>query len=244
MDHHTNWFRFIPGYDAVGDALHVHDVHHVFAGGLVMIILLVLGLMVRGHFADTEKALIPPRTFGAVTFFELTIETIMGMMESIIGKDYKRYVPVIGTCGLFILLSNLMGLIPGFATPNDNINTTAACSLVVWLYFNYHGLRVHGIGHITHLLNPTGEWWGWFLTPLVGTVEVISLFARCLTLALRLMVNMTADHAVLFAFAGIMPLVVPLPFYAMGTLVCLIQTAVFCILSTVYIGLHTAEADH
>ncbi|MCP4499422.1 MAG: F0F1 ATP synthase subunit A [Deltaproteobacteria bacterium] len=249
MDHHTHWFKFLPGYSQLehalaGGSFPATDVHHVFAGALVVITLLLLAFIARGHFTNLEKAIIPPRSFGVVTFFELVIETIMGMMESIIGPDYKRYVPVIGTTGLFILLSNLMGLIPGFATPTDNINTTAACAVVVWIYFNYHGFRVNGIGHITHLLNPIGEPWGWILAPLVGSVEVISLIARCLTLALRLMVNMVGDHAVLFAFAGIMPFLVPLPFYAMGTLVCLIQTAVFCILSTVYIGLHTAEAEH
>jgi hypothetical protein len=68
-------------------------------------------------------------------------------LASIIGPSYKRYVPVIGTLALFILVSNLMGLIPGMLPPTDNLNTTFACSLIVFLYFNFHGLRVHGIGH-------------------------------------------------------------------------------------------------
>lgn len=255
MDHHTNWFQFVPGYHALQETLQTQfatsvggghykyeTVHHIFAAALVAIILIVMSLVARARFADVEKAIVPPKTFGVAAFFELIYETLTGMMETVIGEGYKRYVPVIGTCALFILLSNLIGLIPGFVPPTDNLNTTAACSLVVFAYFNYHGFRTHGIGHITHLLNPIGEWWGWFLTPLLGTIEVIGLFVRIVSLSLRLMGNMVGDHMVLFAFAGMMPLLLPLPFYALGTLVCIIQAAVFCILSTVYIVLHTADA--
>lgn len=260
MDHDISWFSWFPGYQALehlldtnyrhtilfpggGDA-RFETVHHIYAAAMVVLFLLGLSLYARTRVRDLEKAIVPPSSFGAVAFFELVLDALMGMMKGVIGPEYKRYVPLIGTLALFILCSNLLGLIPGFVPPTDNLNTTLACGLVVFVYFNLQGLRVHGIGHITHLANPTGAWWGWFLAPLMFPLEVISLSVRPISLSLRLAGNMIGDHKVLFAFAGLVPILVPLPFYALGMLVCFIQTAVFCILSTVYIGLHTAQDEH
>lgn len=256
MDHHTSWFSYMPGYEnllafmkARGDHTELladggmTTVHHIYAAVLVSIILMVMALMARGRIQDTENAIVPPRQFGVVAFFELFLEALLGLMQQIIGPSYKRYVPVIGTLGLFILVSNLLGLIPGFLPPTNNLNTTLACGLIVFLYFNYHALRVNGVHHITHILNPIGQPWGWFLSPLLGAIEIFSVLLRPVTLAIRLAANMIGDHAVLLAFAGLVPLLVPLPFYVLGLLVCLIQTAVFVILSCVYIGLHAAEHE-
>lgn len=256
MDHHTSWLSFFPGY---GNLLHfVQDrygstevmakggpttVHHVYAAVLVLLILGIASFVARLRVKDLEKAVIPPSKFGVVAFFELFLETVFGLMEQIIGPTYKRYVPLIGTIGLFIFTSNLLGLIPGMLPATDNLNTTLALGLIVFVYFNFHGLRVQGLHHLTHLANPVGTWWGWFLMPLMLPIELISLCVRPVSLGIRLAANMVGDHAVLFAFAGIFPLLLPLPFYALGLLVALIQTAVFVILSCVYIALHTAEAE-
>lgn len=260
MDHHTSWFSWLPGYQDLHHYLNEHyrhtilfpggegatfeTVHHIFAAALVVIVLMLLSLYARARVKDVEKALIPPSRFGVVAFFEIILDAVMGMMKGVIGPEYKRYVPLIGTLALFILLSNLLGLIPGFVPPTDNLNTTLACALVVFVYFNFQGLRVHGIHHILHLANPVGAWWGWFLAPLMLPLEVISLSVRPISLSLRLAGNMIGDHKVLFAFAGLVPILVPLPFYALGLLVSVIQTAVFCILSTVYIAVHTAHEEH
>jgi F-type H+-transporting ATPase subunit a len=258
MDHHTNWFHWAPGYQHLLDWLNGNyghtvvfppgshsftTVHHIYAAGLVILVLMLLSLYARAKLADVEKAIIPPTRFGVVAFFELTMDVIVGMMKGVIGADYKRYVPMIFTLSLFVLFSNLLGLIPGMVPPTDNLNTTLAPAMVVFIWFNFHGLRDQGFGHITHILNPIGEWWGWFLAPLLGVIEIISVCVRPIALALRLAGNMTGDHTVLFIFAGFLPLLLPLPFYGLGLLVCLIQTAVFCILSSVYIALHVHEAD-
>lgn len=263
MDHHTSWFSFMPGYQWTLDVLNGHlqncilykggtmpkgatyeTVHHVFAAILVLLVLGALSLYSRMKVSNVEQAIVPPSRFGVVAFFELFLETLMGMMHNVIGADYKRYVPLIGSLGLFILFSNLIGLIPGFLPATDNLNTTLACGIIVFVYFNYHGFRKQGLGHIVHLANPVGTWWGWFLLPLMLPIEIISLCVRPLSLGLRLAGNMTGDHQVLSVFAGIMPLLLPLPFYVLGLLICVIQTAVFCILSCVYISLHTADAEH
>lgn len=253
MDHHTSWFNWAPGYQQLlaylnGHYSHTvvfppgkHDVEtvaHLYGAWLVAIVLVLLSLYARFRLRDVEKAIIPPSKFGVVAFFELGLDIIVGMMRGVLGDQYKRYVPMIFTLALFILFSNLLGLVPGFVPPTDNLNTNLAPAIVVFVWFNYHGLRDQGFGHITHLLNPVGEPWGWILTPLLGPIEIISLLVRPIALGLRLAGNMIGDHTVLFIFAGFLPLLLPLPFYALGLLVCLIQAAVFCILSTVYIALH------
>jgi F-type H+-transporting ATPase subunit a len=261
MDHHTSWFHWAPGYQHLLDWLNgsynhtvvfppgKHDfdtVAHLYGAWLVAFVLVLLSLYARMKLSDVEKAIIPPRKLGVLAFFELTLDVVVGMMQGVLGPTYKRYVPMIFTLALYILFSNLLGLIPGMVPPTDNLNTNLAPAVVVFLWFNYHGLRDQGFHHITHILNPVGEWWGWFLAPLLGLIEIISLIVRPVALGLRLAGNMIGDHTVLFIFAGFLPLLLPLPFYALGTLVCLIQAAVFCILSTVYIALHVHvdEAAH
>jgi F-type H+-transporting ATPase subunit a len=264
MDHHTSWFSFLPGYQWLHHYLQAHysdyvlingqgmappggeyeTVHHIFAAALVILLLMIMAVVARIRISDLEKAIVPSPKFGLVNFFELVLETILGLMKDFIGPEYKRYVPLVGTLALFILVSNLLGLVPGFVPPTDNLNTTFACGLVVFVYFNFQGLRKQGIAHITHLLNPIGATWGWILSPLLGPIELIGLCVRPVSLAVRLMANMLGGHKVLFAFAGIFPLLLPLPFYILGFLVCVIQTAVFTLLSISYIAMHTAEAEH
>jgi F-type H+-transporting ATPase subunit a len=261
MDHHTSWFSFLPGYSSLLEYFQHHygskdklligesisTVHHIIAALLVMLIMMVGSLVARSRLTNIEAAIVPERKLSIATLFELFTETVMGLMASIIGPKYKQHVPFVVTLGLFVLISNLLGLIPGMLPPTDNLNTTMACALVVFIYFNVHGFMAHGIGHITHLLNPVGKWWGWILAPLLGTIEIVSLCVRPVTLGIRLCANMIGDHAVLLAFAGIFPLIVPLPFYVLGLLVCVIQSAVFMILTCVYISLHTADThgdDH
>lgn len=254
MNHHTTWWSFLPIYQNVQNYLnHAAKpvvgpadflVHHVFSTAAVVLILTVMAFKARAHFTNTDQAVLPPRSFGVVALFELVAEALLNMMTSVCGKEARRYFPLVGSLAFYIFVSNLIGLIPGMAPPTDNLNTTAACALVVFLYYNYQGLRVNGISHISHMANPVGTWWGWFLAPLLFPIEVIGHLARPMSLSLRLMGNMMGDHAVIFAFAGLVPMFVPLPFYALGFLVCCIQATVFSILTTVYIGLSIQQSHH
>lgn len=263
MNHHTSWYNFLPWYndllnyfqDNFADTVVFRSgimpkdkifetMHHVFAAILVFLILASLSLFARNRLKNIEAAIIPSPKITVVNLLEMLLTVVMSLMKDIIGKDYKRYVPLVGTLALFILVSNLLGLVPGFVPPTDNLNTTIGCGLVVFCLFNFHGFRVHGIGHLTHLANPLGAWWGWFLSPLLFPVELIGMLVRPLSLGIRLAGNMIGDHKVLFAFAGVLPLFLPLPFYLLGLLVCVIQTIVFCLLTCVYISLHTQEEGH
>lgn len=261
MDPHLSWYHFFPWYQPIHEffqgnygytvlfngGLFPEDqvfetVHHLFAALVVVVVLMILSLMSRIKLHNLEAAVIPSSRITVLNFFEVITEGLLGVMKDVIGPDYKRHVPLVGTLALYILFSNLLGLVPGFIPPTDNLNTTLACGLIVFFYFNYQGLRVQGISHFTHLANPVGEWWGWFLAPLMLPVELISLCVRPVSLGIRLAGNMIGDHKVLVAFAAIFPLFLPLPFFALGLLVSLIQTAVFCLLTCVYISLHTQEA--
>ncbi len=219
-------------------------VHHIFAALIVFLILVSFSLLAKNSLKNMDKMVVPSPKITILNLFELLVTALSSFMKDVIGHDYKRHVPLVGTLALFILVSNLLGLVPGFIPPTDNLNTTIACGLVVFGYFNYQGLRVNGFHHITHLANPLGVWWGWFLAPLLFPIEVVGLIVRPLSLGIRLAGNMIGDHKVLMAFAGIMPFLLPLPFYLLGFLVCIIQTIVFCLLTCVYISLHTQEEAH
>ena len=134
-----------------------------------------------------------------------------------------------------------MKLIPGFPPSTDNLNTTIACGMIVFIYFNYQGLRALGFGHISHLANPVGEWWGWILAPLLFPIELTGLIVRPFSLGIRLAGNMIGDHSVMVAFTSISPLLLPMPFFFFGLVVCVVQTLVFCLLTCIYISLHVSN---
>src|SRR5688572_13118691 len=149
MDHHQSWYDFLPGYPG-------HAAHHVAAALLVLLVLGALALLSHLRLRNLDACLVPSPKITVLNFFEVLLEGCMNLMRDIIGHDYKRHVPLIATLALFILFSNLLGLVPGFVPPTDSLNTTLACGLIVFVYFNIQGLRVHGIGHIKHLANPIG----------------------------------------------------------------------------------------
>ncbi len=141
---------------------------------------------------------------------------------------------------LYIFISNFIGLIPGFLPPTDNINTTLALGVFIFIYYNYQGIRAQGlIGHLKHFMGPV-----WYLAFLMLPIELISHAVRPVSLALRLRGNMFGDHLVLSIFSGLVPYVVPIIFMVLGLFVCFIQSFVFSLLSMVYISLATAHHDH
>jgi F-type H+-transporting ATPase subunit a len=137
-----------------------------------------------------------------------------------------------------------MGLIPGFMPPTDSLKTTFALALVIFVATHAYGLKENGLGHIKHLFGPWLGPLGLPLNILMFGIEVIGHVARVLSLSLRLMANMFGDHMVVGIFTLLVPFLVPVPFLMLGTIVVLVQTAVFCILSTVYIGMAIEHHDH
>lgn len=217
------------------------DFQHVYGGLFILVVLTLIGFHVRSRLKDVQGAVVPEDRFTLRTFIELVVGGAYGMMSDMMGaKKAQFFLPLIGTCALFIFFSNALGLVPGFLPPTDNLNTTASMAVVIFLATHIYGVKEQGLGpYIKHFMGPV-----WWLAPLMLIIEVISHLARPFTLAVRLAANMTADHMVLAIFTGLVPFLVPLPMYALGLIVVSVQTLVFCLLSTVYISLAISHEEH
>lgn len=200
---------------------------------VVMIILLAISLI-----ASRSVAMVPK---GMQNFMEVVVSGIENMIHDTMGEEGKPYFPLIATLALFILVSNLVGLIPGFFPPTANLNTTAACALVVFLATHIVGIKEHGFHYVKHFMGPI-IW----LAPLIFFIEVIGHVSRLLSLSLRLFGNMQGHELVLMIFFTLgakyyLP-VAPLPMMLMGILVSFIQAYVFMLLSMIYISGALEEA--
>lgn len=167
---------------------------------------------------------------GLQNFMEVVIGGIENMIVETMGEHGRPFFPLIATLAIFILVSNLIGLIPGFFPPTANINTTAACAVVVFVMTHIVGVKEHGVKYIKHFLGPI-----LWLAPMMFFIEVIGHFSRVISLTLRLFGNMNGHELVLMIFFGLAPFLVPLPMMLMGVLVSFIQAFVFMLLAMIYI---------
>jgi F-type H+-transporting ATPase subunit a len=253
MPEHTSFFSYlIAMFPALGANMHnlgnsisgrpvgAHAAEPITAALAVAILIIVMALSIRGKIANHEASVIPDDKLTLRTVFEILIGSFYDLMKEMMGaKRAKRYFPIIGTCACFIFFSNLIGLIPGFMAPTGNLNITLGCSSVVFIAFNYYGIKENGLGYFKHLAGPMPALW-WFMFPL----ELFSMCIRPLTLAVRLMVNLAVDHLLVTVAASMFVLLLPIPIMVLGTLVVVVQTMVFCILSSIYIALATEHEEH
>jgi len=167
---------------------------------------------------------------GLQNFLLIIIAAIENMVVETMGEHGRPFFPLIATLAIFILVSNLIGLVPGFFPPTANINTTAACAVVVFVTTHVVGVKEHGVKYIKHFMGPI-VW----LAPMMFFIEVIGHFSRVISLTLRLFGNMNGHELVLMIFFGLAPFLVPLPMMMMGVLVSFIQAFVFMLLAMIYI---------
>jgi len=167
---------------------------------------------------------------GLQNFMEVIIGGIENMIVETMGEHGRPFFPLIATLAVFILVSNLIGLVPGFFPPTANINTTAACAVVVFVMTHVVGVKEHGFKYIKHFMGPI-----LWLAPMMFFIEVIGHFSRVISLTLRLFGNMNGHELVLMIFFGLAPFLVPLPMMLMGVLVSFIQAFVFMLLAMIYI---------
>ncbi len=218
--------------------------HQVSMALLVLAVLSFLSYVAFRQMAltSTTEAIIPSDRLTLRNIFELFTEMILKFLDDIIGPRGKEFLPLVGTLGFFILFSNLLGLVPGFLPPTDNLNTTVACALVIFFATHYYGIKAHGVKYIKHFLGPVP-----LIAPLFIIIEVISHLARVLSLSMRLFGNIMADH-MLLSLTLLAPLVLPLFLSPLsmflGVFVSLIQTLIFTVLSMIYISLAIEEAEH
>ncbi len=169
---------------------------------------------------------------------EITHEFVSEQGESIIGHGFERFTGFLSVLGLFILIANLMGLIPGLESPTANVVVPLGFALVTFVYYHYHGVRANGFGYVKQFLGPV-----WWLYPLMFLIEVISHFARILSLTVRLYANIFAGDLVTLAFFSLVPLGIPLIFMGLHMFVAVVQAYVFFLLAAVYLSMAVAH-DH
>jgi len=165
-------------------------------------------------------------------FLEMIYKFFQGLVDDMIGHEGRKFIPLLTTLGLFITVSNLLGLLPEMGSPTANLNTTVGCSIFVFLYYHFQGIKKHGIwGYIKTFMGPV-----WWLYPLFLPIELISHFSRPLSLSLRLFGNIFGEDLVILIIAGLLPIFAPLPVMALAVITSLLQAFIFVMLSTIYLA--------
>jgi len=219
---------------------------HLIMSIVVFVLVLVFGVIASRKFKKSgDEAVLPEKGFGIFTFFELVSDALLGVMTDIMGaKHARKFFPLIMSLAIFIFFGNLLGLIPGFLPATDNLNTTIALGVIVFVVTHVYGVKQHGFVHyFAHFLGPIRAWYALPLMVLMLGIEVISHIARPVSLGIRLFGNMFGDHKVVGIFLAFSIPLLPLPMMVLGLIVCTVQTLVFCLLSVAYIALAVAEAD-
>jgi F-type H+-transporting ATPase subunit a len=207
---------------AIGLEHFAHHYSHVTHAWLIMLLLIVSAIL----FGKGVQ-LLPKK---GQNVFEVIIGGLEDFTVDITGPEGKFFFPYIATVFLFILVSNLIGLVPGFFSPTANLNTTLALALCTFVLTHIIGIKCHGAKYIKHFLGPV-----WGLAPLMFILEMIGHLARVMSLSIRLFGNIFGKETVLgifFMLAGLY--LAPLPILFLGILVSFIQALVFTLLSIIY----------
>jgi F-type H+-transporting ATPase subunit a len=196
---------------------------------VVVLILIAFFLVVRARLSVQSPG-------GLQHTVEILDEFINEQADQVIGHNYQRYVPYVTALGFFILIGNLLGLIPGFESPTASPEVPLGCALATFVYYHVHGIRHHGWRYIKQFLGPVGAL-AWLMLP----IELVSHLARILSLTVRLFANMFAGDMVTLAFFSLVPVLVPVAFLALHLGVAVVQTFIFVMLTMVYIGMAVSE---
>ncbi|HWA96486.1 MAG TPA: F0F1 ATP synthase subunit A [Terracidiphilus sp.] len=191
----------------------------------------VLGLITV--FAIVRASLSVERPSAAQQVVELVHGFVGGQCNEVIGHGYERYQGFITCIFLYVLLNNFLGLLPHVETPTSIAVVPLGIALISFVYYNMHGLRVHGpVGYLKTFAGPV--WWiAWLLFP----VEVISHLARVMSLTIRLYANMLASDLLTLICFSMLPIIAPTAFLGLHFLVAIIQAYVFMLLSAIYVAM-------
>jgi F-type H+-transporting ATPase subunit a len=231
---HFNWLQLVPGVP--------HDQVYVATAAAVGGVLIVGAVAGKLALGSGEAAVSPAGKFSLKGIFELILEFVVGICDLVIGEEGRRFVPMFASIFLFVWLNNLIGILPGMTPATDNINTTLALGIFIFVVYNYYGFKEHGIAYLKQFLGPL-----LLLAPLMVVIELIGHAVRPFTLGLRLYGNIMADHTVLSVFLGMFEnfwfIPVPAIFYGMGIFVASMQAFVFTMLSMIYVSMAISH-DH
>jgi F-type H+-transporting ATPase subunit a len=225
-------------FDPIAKALGIHigPGHHAVPDHIVMILLVALGLIAFSWWLRGRLSVDNPS--GIQHLVEVAFQAVRGLMSEVIGRESGRFVPIIGTLALYILVGNLLGLIPGFLSPTSNFNVTAACAICVFVYYNFHGFRKQGfIGYLKHFAGPV-----LWMAPFLFVIELISHLARPMSLSIRLFGNIFAEELIIKSLNNIVPFLASIPVMFLALFASTIQAFIFILLTMVYISGAVEEA--
>jgi F-type H+-transporting ATPase subunit a len=191
---------------------------------LVVGFLLIVFIMVRSSLSVESPG-------GLQHMFEGINGFIEGQSRDVIGHHSERFTPFLVTLGLFILIANLFGVVPGLESPTASPVVPLGCAICAFVYYQLQGFRASGVGYLKHFLGPM-----WWLSPLMLPLEIISHLARLMSLTIRLYANMFAGDMVTLVFFSLIPLAVPVLFLGLHIGVALLQAYIFVLLTTVYLA--------
>jgi F-type H+-transporting ATPase subunit a len=185
-------------------------------------------LALFGILATRGMAIYPNRFQNVM---EVIITSFYSLLVDTMGEHGKKFFPLIATLGLYILTSNLLGLVPGFESPTANLNTTVSMAICVFALTHIVGVKLHGLKYFKQFLGPV-----WWLIPLMMPIEIISHLSRPLSLSVRLFGNIMGEDIVLAVVLLLVPLLLPMPVLVLMIFTSVIQTLVFMLLAMMYIA--------
>ncbi len=212
---------------------HVHLPDHVVMSIFVALLLSGFALWFKGKISVENPGKLQ-------LVLETVVSGLIGMLEENVGDKARQFLGLVGTLGMFILVSNLLGLVPFFSSPTVSLNMPVGCALVAFLYYNYQGIRAQGIGpYFKHFLGPVLP-----LAVIMLPIEIISHMSRVLSLSIRLFGNIFGEELVVLVLGSLVPFVVPVPMMLFGVFGSLLQAFVFMMLTMIYLGGAVASEEH
>lgn len=214
------------GFDPAKDILPTH---------VVMAVIVTAIIVVFFKLAVKNLSLFPRKMQNVLEMYYKFFQTLV---DDMIGREGRKFIPALGTLGTFIAVSNLLGLLPEMGSPTANLNVTVGCAVFIFFYYHYQGIKRHGAwGYIKTFLGPV--WWlYWLFLP----IEVVSHFSRVLSLSMRLFGNIFGEDMVIIIIASyLLTFVGPVPVMALAIFTSLLQAFIFVMLSTIYLAGAMAE---
>ena len=224
---------------------HQLDLHWVIVSALFSTALLFLaGVSITRSVAGENAGVLPDEGVSIRNIVELVIEALGDLGQTTIGDNWRNYFPVIGSIFFFVLVSNVLSLIPGLLGATSDVNVTFAWAIIAFTVYNFVGIKQHGWKYIYQFMGPSimnmeiggKHYHVRLLAPVFLVLEFPLHIARILTLGIRVLANMFAVQTVVMVWIGLVPIAVPAIFMGLGLLVSFLQAFVFALLTMIYIG--------
>jgi len=224
------WLTSIGFWDMLPESLSFLKGDHVVMVTLITLLLVVLLPVLSGRLKQNNRG-------GLQQTLEVAYMAVRGMINKEVHASPQRHYHLLMSFAIVVLFFNMSGAIPLLTSPTPFLNTTVALALTSFVYYNIQGIMHHGpIGYAKTFMGPIAA-----LAPIMFVSELISHLARILSLSLRLSASVSAEHVVVGAFAMIFPFVLPSAMITLGIILGFLQTFIFVLLSTVYVGQAVSE---